>query len=564
MPLPLDAHTSSATAPSMTPTRPNGSTSDLEVPPGAPTSTTTSNNDVYTQTRDSLRLASTALDAAYTRLRELRIAIRGLSAASDGMNPGHAAIVLPGGNSATAENATADSSQGETEPLRIPSLSSVSRDIVREPLSSNPTSLFHLPELPPLEPARSPGPSPIASTDSSNPGGQGRLRQLRSRRSLLEDHLRIRREDMVGAIGRRAAARAAAEAVSATGSRTEDTQSLYDRSIQIANELEQTIDRYLANRRSLSNALATAQRTIAPARPDEASRSQRNNATTEGTGLLNSTEQTTSPRSRVLPAPRRVASHTPRFSLGLRALDVFQRHHPNSTDSLHNPSLGIPFPSSERSLRDSTDSLDDLAPGRPSERSFRDSDAGTMEDLEDAMSRMMRPGDDYRFLPSNRDSVRQPLRARDTTSSLDWAPDRDHPFTAALPSRTGRRRWALLDEDGDEIASTPRDITDHMRSENSLIPTTQTSIFHDSDDEIRIARVRLNNHRLQLVLDMNSDPTAAAQHPITFGSPIPYRVDPLPVPIERMMRPSPARVKATGKERRIVTRKPSLTTGIGR
>ncbi|EPQ61049.1 hypothetical protein GLOTRDRAFT_109278, partial [Gloeophyllum trabeum ATCC 11539] len=93
--------------------------------PVTPSSTgPTHDLDVYAQTRDSLRLASTALDAAYIRLRELRIAIRGLSASSssDNMNPGHSAIVLSGEETA-AENRPSRSPQAyamEAQPAGDP------------------------------------------------------------------------------------------------------------------------------------------------------------------------------------------------------------------------------------------------------------------------------------------------------------------------------------------------------------------------------------------------------------------------------------------------------------
>ncbi|KZT23838.1 hypothetical protein NEOLEDRAFT_519550 [Neolentinus lepideus HHB14362 ss-1] len=424
MPLPPDTHLWSAPARSSTPTPSGEPSDDSEGRPRSPsTSAPASSLDVYTQTRDSLRLASTALDAAYTRLRELRIAIRGLSAASDGMSPGHTAIVLSGGEGATTDNAMPESSPAETGLLRIPNISSIRRDDARASLSHNAHSVLDPPEPSPLEPIRSPASSTVVAVDQSSTMSQGRLRQLRTRRSLLEDHLRLRREDTLGVIGRRATARAAVETASATGSRAEETQSLYDRSIQIANELEQTIDRYLSNRRLLSNALATGQRTSALARMDEVSRIGRSNS--EGVGSISPTEQPASSRSRVVPPARRVTSNTPRLSLGLRALDIFQRHHTNPTDSLNNPTSGPTLP-------------------RP-QRSFRDNDTSTsVDDLDDTMSWLMRPRDNAyeRFLQvaDGQDAPREPAHNRGLASETGEDADQDGLLATTSP-QTRRRRW---------------------------------------------------------------------------------------------------------------------------
>ncbi|KDQ54890.1 hypothetical protein JAAARDRAFT_71680 [Jaapia argillacea MUCL 33604] len=585
----------------------------------------------FAQTRQSLRLASSALEAAFERISELRVALRGLSTRMPitnalldrvpAMGPQHSGILLAGG--VTSNSPRADDgdhvNNGEILPRGVdsreaqspPQDSELSRSTMGG-LPSPPRGM--LSHLGPNEDV--PSSVPITHVNPQRP--LTRPETVPSRGSLLQ-HIRQRGnpdglpDDPTTSIGRRVMIRAGGEA---TRSRTETAQHFARRTAQLAEDLERVMDRLMTHRIPSSPRAPTPDPNPTPVAQD--SNDIASAVLSNLTGTLTDTIRplsgiATRSASTGAHSEEREAQEIRRALLGgrighdLASLVPESRLWPPSSnsedyDAVENPDAD---PTEQRSYRirrrlnadgdehvhniNVDEWMDPNSPMLPP-RVSRDRHQGARSAV--PPRRRVREGG-----ASGSEHART-ADSSETTTVVQYG-DRTVMGTNPTSSYSRRRRgWARLDADGNEISTDEEDRVERDRTQirirmttsqsvdqsiinmengtrqtmiESLIPTTRTSISH-ATDEPRNARVRLNaparryyplparRPRSTLPSPPSQSPTparrdgmvgdstspievcaaqAAQEHLVqSFGSTLPYRINPLPQPVEDMTSPA--------------------------
>jgi hypothetical protein len=145
---------------------------------------------------------------------------------------------------------------------------------------------------------------------------------------------------------------------------------------------------------------------------------------------------------------------------------------------------------------------------------------------------------------------------------------------------------ALLDADGNEILTEENELVQSHGSlrdadgagrntrRQNLVPHTRTSIFQPLDDDMNVARVRLNSVPFngRWMADLGEQSSQSVNQPaplmtndtplLTLGSTTPFYVDPLPIPLTAI-RPS-LFIPDTNKDRAVRPRIPKQASFAGR